>query len=385
MEFIDLKAQQKQLFEDKRSLRDEIDRRIKLVLDHGKFILGPEVKELEKKLAEYVGVKHCIGVSSGTDALLIALMALGIGPGDEVITTPFSFFSTIETIVLLGAKPIFVDIEKNTYNLDPTKIEDAITNKTKAIIPVSLYGQPANFTSINLIARSYNLTVIEDGAQSFGSNHQNKRSCGLSKIGTTSFFPSKPFGCYGDGGACFTDDNNLAKTMREISLHGQNKRYNHHKIGINGRLDTIQAAVLLAKLPLFEKEVYLRETLGKSYTNKLNQKGFNNTPYIEECNSSVYAQYTIQVEHREKIIDLLKEKGIPTAIHYPILLPDQPALNKKKKGFLHSLLNTKMYKTFNIENARRLSSKVMSLPFYPNLREEDQDYIIDSLVDSIKV
>ena len=383
MEFIDLKSQQNQLLDDKKTLREEIDRRIKLVLDHGKYILGPEVNELEKKLAEYVGVKHCVGVSSGTDALLAALMALEISPGDEVITTPFSFFSTVETILLLGAKPIFVDIEKNTYNIDPLKIEDAITKKTKAIIPVSLYGQPANFTAINSIASSHNISVIEDGAQSFGSTHRNKRSCGLSTIGTTSFFPSKPFGCYGDGGACFTDDDYLAKSMREISLHGQNKRYNHHRIGINGRLDTIQAAVLLAKLPLFEKEVFMRGEIGKSYTNKLNKKEFFYTPNIEDYNSSVYAQYTIQVDHREKIIDSLKAKGIPTAVHYPILLSDQVALNKKKKGFVNYFINRKIYKSFNIENARKISSRVLSLPFYPNLKNQDQDFIVNSLIDSI--
>ena len=383
MEFIDLKSQQNQLLDDEKSLREEINRRIKLVLDHGKFILGPEVKELEKKLAEYVGVKHCISVSSGTDALLVALMSLEISPGDEVITTPFSFFSTVETILLLGAKPIFVDIEKNTYNIDPSKIENAITKKTRAIIPVSLYGQPANFTAINSIASSYKISVIEDGAQSFGSNHKNKRSCGLSTIGTTSFFPSKPLGCYGDGGACFTDDDHLATSMREISLHGQNRRYRHHRIGINGRLDTIQAAVLLAKLPLFEKEVYLREKIAKSYTQKLNKKEFFNTPYIEKFNSSVYAQYTIQVDHREAIIDSLKAKGIPTAVHYPILLPDQEALNKKKKGFVNSLINRKMYKSLNIENARSLCSRVLSLPFHPNLKNQDQDLIISSLLDSI--
>ena len=364
-------------------IREEINRRIKLVLDHGKFILGPEVKELEKKLAKYTGVKHCIGVSSGTDALIVALMALGIRPGDEVITTPFSFFSTVETILMLGAKPIFVDIEKNNYNLDPTRIEDAITKKTKAIIPVSLYGQPANFTAINSIASTHNIPVLEDGAQSFGSYHQKKRSCGLSTIGVTSFFPSKPLGCYGDGGACFTDDDELAKCIREISVHGQNKRYNHSRIGINGRLDTIQAAILLAKFPLFEKEVLSRAKIGESYTHKLNQKGFYNTPHIEEYNSSVYAQYTIKVDHREKIINSLKKKGIPTAVHYPILLPDQEALNKKKNGFVNSFLNRKMYKSLDIENARSLSSRVLSLPFYPNLTEDDQDFIINSLVEFI--
>jgi len=300
MEFIDLKAQQNNLLDDQKSLRNEIDRRIKLVLDHGKYILGPEVGELERTLAKYIGVKHCIGVSSGTDALIIALMALRIGEGDEVITTPFSFFSTVETILLLGAKPIFVDIEKNTYNLDPTKIENAITKKTKAILPVSLYGQPANFTAINQIASFHNIPVIEDGAQSFGSKHHNQRSCALTTIGTTSFFPSKPLGCYGDGGACFTDDDNLAKSIREISLHGQNKRYNHESVGLNGRLDTIQAAILLAKFPLFQKEVLLREEIGKKYTHILNQKGFTKHPILKNIIHlfMLNIQYKLMIERR---------------------------------------------------------------------------------------
>ena len=382
MEFIDLKAQQNQFLEDKTTLREEIDRRIKLVLDHGRFILGPEVNELENKLAEYIGVKHCIGLSSGTDALLIALMALGISRGDEVITTPFSFFSTVETILLLGAKPVFVDIKKDTYNIDPAKIEEAITKKTRAIIPVSLYGQPANLTAINSIVSSHNIPVIEDGAQSFGSKHHNQRSCALTTIGTTSFFPSKPLGCYGDGGACFTDDDNLAKSIKEISLHGQIKRYKHESVGLNGRLDTIQAAILLAKFPLFEKEVLLREEIGKKYTQILNQKGFYKTPYIEKYNSSVYAQYTIQVDDREKIINFLKNKGIPTAIHYPILLPDQVALNKNRNSFINQFLNRKIYKSFEIENSRRICSRVLSLPMYPYLTEEDQKLIIKSLMES---
>ena len=231
MEFIDLKAQQLQSTPEGYTLREDIEKRIRCVLDHGKYILGPEVTQLEKKLSSYVGVDYCIGVSSGTDALLIALMALEIGPGDEVITTPFSFFSTVETILLLGAKPVFVDIDELTYNIDPNQIEKAISKKTKAIVPVSLYGQPADFLEINKIGEAYKIPIIEDGAQSFGSTHHKIKSCGLSTIGTTSFFPSKPLGCYGDGGACFTNDKKLAETMREISLHGQNKRYHHRKIG----------------------------------------------------------------------------------------------------------------------------------------------------------
>ena len=251
MHFLDLKAQQEQLLDDGKTLRAEIDRRIAAINDNCKFIQGPEVNELEESLAKFVGSKNCISVSSGTDALLIALMALDIKDSDEVITTPFSFIATAETILMLGAKPVFVDIEKDSYNIDPLKIEEKITSKTKAIIAVSLYGQPANFNLINNIAKKHNIPVIEDGAQSFGATHHNKKSCNLSTLGTTSFFPSKPLGCYGDGGACFTNDDELASKMKRISLHGQEKRYFHTEIGVNGRIDTFQAAILLAKLPIF--------------------------------------------------------------------------------------------------------------------------------------
>ena len=385
MEFIDLKAQQNQLVEDGKTLRADINRRIKKVLDHGSYIMGPEVKELELKLAKYVGVKHCISVSSGTDALLIALMALGIKAGDEVITTPFSFFATVETILLLGAKPVFVDIENLTYNLDHTKIEIAISRKTKAIIPVSLYGQPANFKEINLIAKKYDIPVIEDGAQSFGSKHNKKRSCGLSTIGVTSFFPSKPLGCYGDGGACFTNNDKLANSMRQIALHGQEKRYEHLKIGLNGRLDTIQAAVLLAKLNIFEREVNQRNRIGEMYTLKLNKLGFKKTPKLGPQNTSVYAQYTIQVEAREEVIDFLNKRSIPTAIHYPKLLPDQVALSKKNNGFLKNFFHKNIYKSYFIPNARNLVSKVLSLPMHPMLSEKDQDLIVETFIEANNV
>ena len=383
MEFIDLKAQQNQLLDNGLTLREDIEKRIKSVLDHGRYILGKEVEELEKNLANFVGVKHCIAVSSGTDALLIALMSLDIKPGDEVITTPFSFFATAETILLLGAKPVFVDIEKNTYNLDPSKIEAAISRKTKAIIPVSLYGQPANFEIINRIAKVYKIPVIEDGAQSFGSTQNLIRSCGLSTIGITSFFPSKPLGGYGDGGACFTNDDFLAKLMRQISSHGQETRYTHIKLGLNGRMDTIQAAVLLSKLNIFEREVYLRQKIGKRYTKGLNQRGFNDTPFIDSINTSVYAQYTIQVDNRDKIISFLKEKGIPTSIHYPSLIPDQVALNNRK-NLLDNFFKRAIFKSYKLENARNLVSKVLSLPMHPLLKEEDQDKIIDCLIYAIK-
>ncbi len=386
MEFIDLKAQQQQLTPRGDSLRKDIDQRIKTVLDHGKYILGPEVNELEEKLAKFVGVKYCIGVSSGTDALLISLMALGIKPGDEIITTPFSFFSTVETILLLGAKPVFVDIEELTYNINPNLIEQAISKKTKAIIAVSLYGQTANFFEINKIGRKCNIPIIEDGAQSFGSTHYESKSCGLSTIGTTSFFPSKPLGCYGDGGACFTNDIELAKNIREISIHGQNKRYSHNQVGINGRLDTIQAAILLAKLDIFDDEVKSRMKIGSRYTAKLKEKGFNKTPFISSENSSVYAQYTIQVNNRKKVAENMKNKGIPTAIHYPSLLSDQTALknsNLKNRKFLKNIFTKQIYKSFIIGNAKEAAKKVLSLPMHPNLSEENQNLVINSLMESL--
>jgi UDP-2-acetamido-2-deoxy-ribo-hexuluronate aminotransferase len=252
MQFIDLKAQQRQPLADGRSLRQAIDARIAGVLEHGQYILGPEVAELEQRLAGYVGVDHCVAVASGTDALLVALMALGVQAGDQVITTPFSFIATAETIALLGAVPVYVDIDPATDNLDPDRLEESITPRTRAIIPVSIYGQPADFGAINAIAKRHGLPVIEDGAQSFGATHHGQRSCGLSTIGTTSFFPSKPLGGYGDGGACFTSDGELAERMRRISRHGQTSRYFHTDVGVNGRIDTLQAAIVLAKLELFE-------------------------------------------------------------------------------------------------------------------------------------
>jgi UDP-2-acetamido-2-deoxy-ribo-hexuluronate aminotransferase len=328
--FIDLKTQYK-------ALEQEIQSRIKRVLEHGQYIMGPEVAELEEKLASYVGVRHCISASSGTDTLLITLMALGIGAGDEVITTPFTFIATGEMIALLGAKPVFVDIDPRTYNIDPSKIENAITLRTRAIMPVSLFGQCADFDAINAIAEKYKLPVIEDGAQSFGATYKGRRSCGLSTIGSTSFFPSKPLGAYGDGGALFTNDDALAKTMREIRVHGQDRRYHHARIGINGRMDTIQAAVLLAKLGRFDWEVEQRALIGARYTTLLTQYCSHiQPPYIEPHNSSVYAQYTIQARQRDTLCEELKKSGIPTAIHYPTPLHLQPAFSQfgYAKGWL---------------------------------------------------
>jgi len=355
MEFIDLKGQY-------RLIEADVHQRIRIVLDHGQYIMGPEVFQLEEKLAQFVGVKHCIGVANGTDALLIALMALGIGVGDEVITTPFSFAATAEVILLLGAKPVFIDINPKTYNLDPNLIEAAITLKTKAIMPVSLYGQCADFDAINTIAKKHHLVVIEDGAQSFGATYKGKRSCSLSTIGCTSFFPSKPLGCYGDGGACFTNDDALAKAMREIHVHGQDRRYHHARLGINGRLDTIQAAILLAKFEIFPKEIELRQGIAARYNELLKMKGVV-LPHIEPQNSSVYAQYTIQVENRDAVRKKLAESDIPTAIHYPIPLHHQPAFQSD----------------CICEKADTAAMLVVSLPIGPYLKQQDQSRIVQLL------
>jgi UDP-2-acetamido-2-deoxy-ribo-hexuluronate aminotransferase len=360
MEFIDLKTQQAKI-------RDDIEDNIRKVLDHGQYIMGPEVLKLEEKLAEYIGVKHCIGVSSGTDALLIAMMALEIGPGDEVITTPFTYFATGEMITLLGAKPVFVDIDEQTYNINPYKIEQAITTKTKAIVPVSLYGQCADFDRINSIAIQHDLPVIEDGAQSFGATYKGKKSCSLSTIGCTSFFPSKPLGGYGDSGACFTDSDELANVMRQVRSHGQDRRYHHLRIGINGRMDTIQAAILLVKFGLFKKEVEVRQLVGAKYSQLLKENCPEViTPFIEKNNTSVYAQYTIQVKNRDELQKLLKNQGIPTAVHYPLSLNKQPATKTSE---------------FNLPISEMLVNKVMSLPMHPYLKNSD----ILSIVKKINV
>ena len=346
MDFIDLKSQQQRI-------KSQIDANMARVLEHGAYIMGPEVAELERRLADYVGCRHAIGVASGTDALLVAMMALGISAGDEVITTPFSFIATAETIVLLGAKPVFVDIDPKTYNLDPDLLETAITDKTKAIMPVSLYGQCADYDSINAIAEKHHLPVIEDACQSFGATYKGKKSCNLTTIGCTSFFPSKPLGCYGDGGACFTNDDELAKVMREIRVHGQDRRYHHPRIGVNGRIDTLQAAILLAKMEIFPDEVEARQRIGTRYSELLSDTVI--APYIEEGNTSVYAQYTIQIDDREKVQASLKEAGIPTAVHYPVPLNRQPALACSER----------------FENSENAAERVMSLPMHPYLSEED--------------
>jgi UDP-2-acetamido-2-deoxy-ribo-hexuluronate aminotransferase len=375
MQFIDLEVQQHQLLPDGRTIREAVDARIAAVLNHGRYILGPEVEELEHILAAYVGVNHCVAVASGTDALLIALMSLGVQAGDEVITTPFSFIATSETIALLGATPVYVDIDPATYNLDPAKLEPAINARTKAIIPVSLYGQPADFPSINAIAERHGLPVIEDGAQSFGSQQHGRRSCGLSTIGTTSFFPSKPLGGYGDGGACFTDDPDLADRMRRVSRHGQARRYFHTELGVNGRIDTLQAAILLGKWPNFAEEVEARGRIGAAYSRKLQAAGITTTPQLAAGNTSVYAQYTVKVDQRAEVQAALKDRDIPTAVHYPTLLCQQPALRCE-----HSRCSRGCHTPL----AQAASERVMSLPMHPWLNDDDQDRVVDALVSALQ-
>lgn len=358
MQFIDLKKQSHRI-------ETNLLARFQAVLDHGAYIMGPEVAELERALAKFTGVEHALAVSSGTDALLIALMALDIGAGDEVITTPFSFFATAEVIALLGAKPVFVDINPNTYNIDADLLEAAITPKTKAIMPVSLYGQCADMDAINAIAAHFNLPVIEDAAQSFGATYKGRQSCGLTTIGCTSFFPSKPLGGYGDGGACFTNDAELAKRMAEIRTHGQSERYCHTRLGINGRLDTLQAAILLEKLAIFPEEVTLREQVAARYAALL--PDFIKKPLIESHNTSVYAQYTIEVSDRSTIQQKLQEKGIPTAVHYPVGLHQQPvfkSLYPEEQRFVQT---------------EKAANRVMSIPMHPYLTAEEQQTICNAL------
>lgn len=369
MDFIDLKSQY-------RRIQTSVNTRIQAVLEHGQYVLGPEVTELENKLAAYVGTKHCIAASSGTDTLLIAMMALGIGPGDEVITAPFTFIATGEMIALIGARPVFVDIDPRTYNIDPSLIERAITPRTKAIMPVSLYGQCADFDAINAIARKHKIPVIEDAAQSFGAQYKGRRSCNLSEIGSTSFFPSKPLGAYGDGGALFTNDDHLAKLMREIRVHGQDRRYHHPRLGINGRLDTLQAAVLLAKLEIFEDEVQARARLGAQYSSMIND-AFGATspvgvPPVESDYLSVYAQYTIEVPNRALFEERMKQRGIPTAVHYPVPLHLQPVF----AGLGH--------KAGDFPVSERAGERVVSLPMHPYLTVEQQRSVVAAVRESVQ-
>lgn len=346
--------------------KTEIDQAMQSVIDQTAFIRGKAVEELEQSLCQYTGARYCISCSSGTDALLLALMAIGLKPGDEVITTPFSFFATVEVIVLLGGIPVFADIDETTYNLNPALIEPKITYKTKAIIPVSLYGQCADMDEINEIASRYEISVIEDAAQSFGAEYKGNKSCNLSTIGCTSFFPSKPLGCYGDGGAVFTNDDELGRKLRMIMNHGQTQRYHHQVIGINGRLDTLQAAVLNVKLKHLNSELSVRQKLAQRYDELLKNKNLI-TPFVKPDRSSVYAQYTVRSAERETITQKLNQNGVPTAIHYPVPLYRQEAIRDIP------------HKPADYPVTERVSREVFSLPMSAFLTEAQQDYIASLL------
>ena len=357
IEFCDLKAQQARI-------KDKIDAGIQRVLAHGQYILGPEVAELEEKLAAFVGAKHCITCANGTDALQIAQMAVGVAHGDEVITPGFTYIATAETVAVLGAKPVYVDIDPRTYNLDAALLEAAITPRTKAIIPVSLYGQCPDFDTINAIAAKHGIPVIEDAAQSFGATYKGRKSGNLSTISCTSFFPSKPLGCYGDGGAIFTNDDELAKVIRQIARHGQDRRYHHIRVGVNSRLDTLQAAILLPKLEILEQEIGLRQQVAQNYDTLLNQAGINTTPHTEPHNTSAYAQYTIQVSKRDVVQEHLKAAGVSTAVHYPIPLNQQPAVADAAA---------------QLPVGDKVAQRVLSLPMHPYLSVADQQCIAVAL------
>ncbi|KAA0889518.1 DegT/DnrJ/EryC1/StrS aminotransferase family protein [Pusillimonas sp. ANT_WB101] len=358
IEFVDLKAQQDRI-------KGKIDAGIARVLAHGKYILGPEVAELEEKLAAFVGAKYCISCANGTDALQIVQMALGIGPGDEVITPGFTYIATAETVAVLGAKPVYVDIDPRTYNLDPALLEAAITPRTKAIIPVSLYGQCADYDAINEIAARHGIPVIEDAAQSFGATYKGRNSCNLTTVACTSFFPSKPLGCYGDGGAIFTNDEELAKVIRQVARHGQDRRYHHIRVGVNSRLDTLQAAILLPKLEIFPEEIELRNEVARSYAETLKDNQLLGLPHVSANNVSVYAQYTVRVKDREQFEKGLKRASIPYAIHYPTPLNKQPAVEDL---------------TAHLPQGDGAAGEVLSLPMSPYLTSRDMREIAETLL-----
>jgi len=339
-------------------------------LDHGNFIMGPEISELEKSLADYVGVPHAITCASGTDSLEIALRALGIGPGDEVITVPFTWISSAESIALVGARPVFVDIDPLDYNLDVGKLAQAISLKTKAIMPVSLFGQIPDMEAINRLAEEHRIPVLEDAAQSFGATRNGVKSCAISTIGSTSFFPAKPLGCYGDGGALFTSDDDLAGKMRAIRTHGGTQRHQHPFLGMNGRFDTLQAAILIPKLAHFPDEVEARNRSGARYSALL--KDVCETPQIRKGNTHVYAQYTIRVKNRDQLGEVLKGKGIPTAVYYPKCLHEQPVFSRLG------------YKWGDFPESEKASREVLSLPMHPFLTEKEQDFIVASLKDALR-
>jgi len=346
--------------------KDEIDSAIHAVLDKSNYIMGEEVHQIEESLQEFTGAKHAITCSSGTDALLLAMMALDIKPGDEIITTPFTFIATAETIAFLGAKPVFVDIDEKTYNIDSSKIEEKITSKTKAIIPVSLYGQPADIDAIQTIADKHNLKVIIDGAQSFGSTYKGKTDSNFGDISTTSFFPAKPLGCFGDGGAVFTNNDELAVKIKSLRVHGQSKRYHHKYIGMGGRMDTIQCAVVNVKLKHYKKDLSLRQEVASKYTQALKDKDLI-LPFVEKERTSAWAQYSVRVQNRDELQTKLKEAGIPTAVHYPMPLHLQEVF-----AYLD-------YKKGDFPISEKVSGEIMSLPMNPYLRDNEIIYIGENI------
>lgn len=351
--FFDLAAQQA-------LIKTELDVAIARVLKHGQYILGPEVTQLEERLATYAGVDHCISVANGTDALQVAMMALGVGPGDEIIVPAFSYIATAEAAALLGASVVYCDIESSTYCLDPACLTELITPRTKLIVPVSLYGQCADFDAINSIAAQYNLQVIEDAAQSFGAKYKEKRSCSLSTMACTSFFPTKPLGCYGDGGAIFTNDDQLALIARQISRHGQDRRYHHVRVGVNSRLDTLQAAILLLKLELLDDEIAMRDRIARMYSEALTGL-VDDVPHIKSHNKSAWAQYTVRVSNRAECQKALEREGIPTAVHYPYPLNKQPAVEDKLA---------------DLPRGTAAADHVLSLPIYPYSGEKEVERIV---------
>ncbi len=342
--------------------KDEIDEAIDEVLEKSNYIMGEEVAILENNLEKFTGAQYAITCSSGTDALVLAMMALDIQPGDEIITTPFTFIATAETIAFLGAVPVFVDIDEKTYNIDPSKLEENISSKTKAIIPVSLYGQPADMDVIQSIATKHNLKVIVDGAQSFGSTYKGKTDSNLGDISTTSFFPAKPLGCFGDGGAVFTNNEELATKMKSLRVHGQSKRYHHKYIGMGGRMDTLQCAIVNIKLKHYKKDLALRQEVAEKYTKVLQDKDIV-LPFIDKNTTSVFAQYSIRVKERDKLQTKLKEKGIPTAVHYPMPLHLQECFE---------YLN---YTKGDFPIAEQISQEIMSLPMNPYISDDEIAYI----------
>jgi len=378
MQFIDLKTQY-------RRIQDSVNRRMNVVLEHGNYILGPEIQELERKLAEYCGATHCLTCASGTDALLLPLMALGIGKGDAVFTTPFTFIATAEVIALLGATPVYVDIDPKTYNIDPEKLDVAVNDvthgkkpasgipdglKPRCIIPVDIFGLPADYDAIHRIAKKYGLSVIEDAAQSFGATYKGKKACSLADIAATSFFPAKPLGCYGDGGAVFTNNKELAEKLESLRVHGKGTdKYDNVRIGINGRFDSLQAAIVLAKMEVFAQEVEMRQAVALRYSEGL--KNSVSVPYIPEGYMSVWAQYSILSDKKDTCMQNLTKAGIPTAVYYP------------KPLHLQTAFSYLGYKKGSMPVSEQIAEKIFSIPMHPYLNQEDQDKIMTIIKDAV--